>query len=46
MLTYYKLADSAEVGKTGTITVPVTESTNYNHRHRDGQDRAHPDISQ
>ena len=29
MLTY-KLADSAEVGKTDTITVPVTESTNYN----------------
>ena len=26
----YKLADNAGVGKTGTITVPVTESTNYN----------------
>ena len=26
----YKLADSAGIGKTGTITIPVTESTNYN----------------
>jgi len=26
----YKLADNAEVGKTGTITVPVDSSTNYN----------------
>ena len=26
----YKLADSAGIGKTGTIIVPVTESTNYN----------------
>ncbi|MCI8477078.1 MAG: S-layer homology domain-containing protein [Oscillospiraceae bacterium] len=25
----YKLADNAEIGKAGTITVPVTNSTNY-----------------